>query len=155
MVTINNNLLVISEVKLVYKTKIKASERPRIFNSQSAADIFNSIWDKDTIEHHEEMKLLLVNRSNKVLGFANLTMGGVSGTVCDITSILQYAIKGNASGIILCHNHPSGNINPSESDEKITKRVNNALQAIEVKLLDHLIITSGKEYYSFADNGLI
>ena len=80
-------------------------------------------WDLDSIEHIEEFKLILLTRSNKVLGIAEISKDGISGTVTDIRVILQYAIKANASGIIICHNHPSGNAQPSESDLKITKKI--------------------------------
>jgi DNA repair protein RadC len=76
-------------------------------------------WDQDSIEHIEEFKLLLMNRSNSVLGLLSVSKGGISGTVTDIRLIYQAAIKANASGIIVCHNHPSGNLNPSESDTKL------------------------------------
>jgi DNA repair protein RadC len=72
-------------------------------------------WDLDSIEHIEEFKLLLMNRSNSVLGIMPVSKGGLSGTVTDVRLIYQGAIEANASGIIVCHNHPSGNLNPSES----------------------------------------
>ena len=97
---------------------------------------------------------MLLTRSNKVLGLTSVSKGGISGTVTDIRLILQAAIKANASGIIVCHNHPSGNINPSESDTKITQKIREFGNIMDIQLLDHLIITA-EEYYSFADNGLI
>ena len=145
----------ISEVEIVYRTRVKASDRPQIKSSKDAYDIFIGDWDLSTIEHHESFKLLLLNRANKVLGVANISQGGTNGTVTDVKIILQYAIKSNASGIIVCHNHPSGNMNPSESDSKITQKIKEAGNLVDVQLLDHLIITTDGSYYSFADNGLI
>lgn len=110
----------ISEVRLVYRTKVKASERFQVKTSKDAFDIFLEAWDLDTIEHVEEVKLMLLTRSNKVLGIASISKGGLSGTLTDVRIILQYAIKANANGIIICHNHPSGNLQPSESDLAIT-----------------------------------
>ena len=112
-------------------------------------------WDHDTIEHIEEFKLLLMNRSNSVLGILAVSKGGLSGTVTDVRLIYQGAIKANASGIIVCHNHPSGNLNPSESDTKITQKIKEAGNLKDIQLLDHLILTMDGSYYSFADNGLL
>jgi len=112
-------------------------------------------WELDSIEHIEEFKLLLMNRSNSVLGILAVSKGGLSGTVTDVRLIFQGAIKANASGIIVCHNHPSGNLNPSESDTKITRKIKDAGSIMDIQLLDHLIIISDGSYYSFADNGLL
>jgi DNA repair protein RadC len=103
----------------------------------------------------EEFKLMLLTRSNKVLGIASISKGGLSGTVTDVRIILQYAIKANASGIIICHNHPSGNLQPSESDLAITRKVKDSAVLMDIQLLDHLIITPEGEYYSMADEGMI
>jgi DNA repair protein RadC len=145
----------ISEVRLVYKTKIKASDRLQIKCSKDAFDIFMESWDMDSIEHTEEFKMLLMNRSNSVLGIFPVSKGGLSGTVIDVRLIYQAAIKANASGIIICHNHPSGNLNPSESDTKITQKIKEAGNLMDIQLLDHLILTTEDSYYSFADNGLL
>ena len=144
----------ISEVRLIYRTKVKASDRPQIKCSKDAYELFMETWDQDTIEHHEEFKLMLLTRSNRVLGIASISKGGINGTVTDVRIVLQYAIKANASGLIVCHNHPSGNLNPSESDSAITKKIKDSAILMDIQLLDHLIINSDN-YYSFADNGLI
>ena len=145
----------IAEVRLVYRTKVKASERQQIKCSKDAFDIFMENWDQDSIEHIEEFKLLLMNRSNSVLGILAVSKGGLSGTVTDVRLIFQGAIKANASGIIICHNHPSGNLNPSESDTKLTHKIKEAGNLMDIQLLDHMIIISDSSYYSFADNGLL
>ena len=144
----------ISEVRLVYRTKVKASDRLQIKCSKDAFDIFMENWDLDSIEHIEEFKLLLMNRSDSVLGILAVSKGGLSGTVTDVRLIFQGAIKANAAGLIVCHNHPSGNLNPSESDNKITQKIKESGNIMDIQLLDHLIITA-EEYYSFADNGLL
>ena len=102
--------ITVSEVRLVYRTKIKASERLQVKCSKDAFDIFIGSWELDSIEHFEEFKLMLLTRSNKVLGIASISKGGINGTVTDVRIILRYAIKANASGIKICHNHPSGNV---------------------------------------------
>jgi DNA repair protein RadC len=96
-----------------------------------------------------------MNRSNSVLGILEISKGGISGTVTDVRLIFQAAIKANASGIIVCHNHPSGNLNPSESDTKLTQKIKEAGNLMDIQLLDHLILTTDDNYYSFADNGLL
>jgi len=93
----------VSEVKLVYKTKVKASDRKKINGAQDAFDILYEYWDRETIEHVEEFKIILLNRANMVLGIASLFKGGVVGTVIDNRVIFQYALKANAAQIILAH----------------------------------------------------
>ena len=145
----------IAEVRLVYRTNVKASERLQVKCSKDTFDIFMESWDQDSIEHIEEFKLMLLTRSNKVLGIASISKGGINGTVTDVRIILQFAIKANASGMIVSHNHPSGNLQPSESDTKITEKIIQAGNLMDIQLLDHLILTMDGEYYSYADNGLI
>jgi DNA repair protein RadC len=145
----------ISKVRLVIRIKIKVLERLQVICSKDAFDIFMENWDPDSIEHIEEFKLLLMNRSNSVLGILPVSKGEISGTVTHIRLIYQAAIKANASGIIVCHNHPSGNLNQSESDTKLTQKIKDAGNLMDIQLLDHLIIISDGCYYSFADNGLL
>lgn len=149
-----NQFIKIAEVKLSYITNFKASDRIQVTSSHDSYKLFRESWDKETIEFYEEFKLMLLNRSNKVLGIARLSQGGISGTVTDIRIILQYALKANASAIILCHNHPSGNLQPSEADLKITGKVKEAAMIHDINMLDHLIITNDG-YYSLADDGFI
>ena len=144
-----NNL---SEVELSYKYKVKPSSLPKITSSVDAYDLLVSVWQVNKIEYVEEFKILLLNRSNRVLGWVKVSSGGVSGTVADPRIIFQTALLSNASGIILAHNHPSGNIFPSESDIQLTKKMKEAGKVLEIAVLDHLIITS-ESYYSFADEG--
>jgi DNA repair protein RadC len=129
----------------------EAESSVRIKSSKDVADIFQPILSDLA---HEEFWILYLNRSNKVISRMKLSQGGISGTVIDVRLILKKAVECLASGIILCHNHPSGNLNPSEADTKITKKIREAGKYMDVQLLDHLII-SEKDYYSFADNGLL
>ena len=148
------DFLNVAEVSLTYVTKVKPSERPAIKNSHDAHKIFFDSWDTATIEHKETVKMLLLNRANKVLGITTLSEGGLSGTLMDVRMIYQYAIKGNACGIIIAHNHPSGNSNPSESDQKITQKIKEAGNLLDIQLLDHIILTPESEIFrSFADEG--
>jgi len=119
--------------------------------SQDVADIFHPLLSDLA---HEEFWILFLNRSNKVINRMKLSQGGISGTVTDVRMVMKKAIEYLASGIIVCHNHPSGNLNPSESDSKITLKIKEAGNLMDIQLLDHIIV-SGKDYYSFADNGML
>jgi len=119
--------------------------------SKDVADIFQPLLSD---LQYEEFWVLFLNRSNKVIGRMKLSQGGVSGTVTDVRLVMKKAIEYLASGIIVCHNHPSGNLSPSESDSKITKKIREAGDMLDIQMLDHLII-SDRDYYSFADNGMI
>ena len=141
----------VSEIKLIYKNHIKPSERIRIEGPQDAFDAFWDTWDQETVEHIEEMKMLLLDRSNKALGIVTISKGGTTGTIIDVKLIMQYALKANAHRIILAHNHPSGNLNPSEADSKVTELIRKACKILNMKLLDHLIISPGETYRSMQE----
>jgi len=103
---------------------------------------------------HEEFWILILNRANQVVKEEYLSKGGISGTVVDVRLICKAAIENNASGIVIAHNHPSGQLIASEQDKNITKKLKEALKTFEIALLDHLIIGDQK-YYSFADDGIL
>jgi len=145
---------VLEEVQLIYKTSCKSSERPQVSSSRDAYYLFLEFWDPDTIEHTEEFKIMLLNCAHRVLGIASLSKGGISGSVIDVRIILQYALKANASAIIMAHNHPSGNLNPSQADISISKKVKEAARLLDIILLDHLVITL-EAFYSMLDSGII
>ncbi len=148
------NLTSIAEVRLTYKSKVKPSDRPKVNDSEDAFRLFWEHWD-DSISHVESMKIMLLNRASRVLGIADLSTGGTNGCLIDLKVVFQYAIKANASSIILAHNHPSGNLKPSEADLSITRKVKDASRLFDISLLDHLILTSEEKYYSMADEGCL
>jgi DNA repair protein RadC len=126
-------------------------ERPKISSSSQAFDLLKG----DVMDlPHEEFWVLLLNRANRVIRKRRVSEGGVSGTIADPKIIFKLAVEELASGIIVAHNHPSGNLTASQSDIQLTERLKTAGKALEVQLLDHLII-GGKKYFSFADEGLI
>jgi len=133
------------------KQVAEASYKAQIKCSKDIADIMQPVLGDLA---HEEFWIIFLNRANKVLSKVKVSQGGVSGTVTDVRIIMKKALEQLASGIILCHNHPSGNLNPSESDTKITQKIKDAGNLMDVQVLDHIII-SDKDYYSFADNGLL
>ena len=142
---------IIKEIKLSYSSN--GIENVKITDSNSAYRILIDNWDKDTIQLQEEFKVLLLNRANIVLGIYNLSKGGVSGTVVDIKLLLASALKANASSIIVAHNHPSGNLNPSESDKRLTRKIKEGAKFLDIALLDHLIVTK-ESFYSFSNDGI-
>jgi DNA repair protein RadC len=121
---------------------------------QSSNDVFEIFQPILADIPHEEFWVLLLSRSNRVIEKIRVSQGGVSGTVTDIRLILKPAIEKLASSVILCHNHPSGNNRPSDSDITITTKVKEAAKFMEISVLDHVIICE-KAYYSFADEGVI
>ena len=127
----------------VNKTKIASSK-----------DIFNIFQPILSDLPYEEFWVLCLNRFNKIIGKHKISQGGITGTVIDVKIILKLAVNELASSIILCHNHPSGNITPSSNDKKITDKLIKASDYLDIKILDHIIVADDK-YFSFADKNLI
>ncbi len=144
----------IAEVELIYKNPVKPALRPLIGDAKSAFEIFLSSWDLAKIELQEHFKILLLNRGCKVLGIFTLSEGGLNETVVDRKLLFATAIKSNACRVILAHNHPSGQTNPSSADIEITKKIVEGGKILDIRVEDHLIICRDS-YYSFADNGLM
>lgn len=140
-----------SEVEIVYRTRTPASERVQIKHSADAFRLLWKYWNKGTIEHHEEFKIVLLNNKNAVLGIADISKGGINATIIDVRIVLQLALKAHASGIILSHNHPSSNPTPSEADVAITKKLSEAGKVMDIQVLDHLILCGDGTYYSLMD----
>ena len=145
----------IPTVKVSYRNTCQKKDRFKINNSQNSFDVLSLYWDKDTIELKESFVLIALNRANEVLGIAEISNGGVSGTIVDLKIVFSIAVAGLASAIIIAHNHPSGNIKPSQADFDITEKIKKGADILDITLLDHLILTPQGEYYSFADNGNI
>jgi DNA repair protein RadC len=143
----------VSEIEITYHPVIKPSQMPKISCSRDAEKIFRSIWGND-LNYRESFYALYLNRANKVLGYQLISIGGISGTVVDVRCIYQTALKASSSGIILAHNHPSGNREPSDGDIKITRKLKEAGQLLDIQLLDHLILLP-EGYTSMADEGLL
>lgn len=124
-------------------------EREKVSSSKDAFEVFlASLAGKA----YEEFWILLLNRANKILKKLNISEGGISGTVADPKKIFKLALDHNASSVILCHNHPSGNVSPSESDIKLTNKLKEAGKMLDLPVIDHIIIGEDN-YYSFADEG--
>jgi DNA repair protein RadC len=144
----------LAEITLAYKSKIPSSLKPKVTSSKDAHHLLLASWDASKIELVEQFKVLLLNRANKVNGVFEVSSGSPTGTLVDPKLIFAASIKSHSQGIILAHNHPSGNLKPSEADISLTKRVKDVGNLLDLQVLDHLIITT-EGYYSFADEGLL
>lgn len=140
------------EIKLAYKPQLKAADRPVITKSRDCFNILYPLYDQNTIHHVESFIVLFVNRSNAVVGWKTISIGGTSATVVDPKVVFQTALLMNASGIVLSHNHPSGGLRPSVADLTLTNKINQGGKLLDINLLDHIILTGDGEYYSLADN---
>lgn len=125
--------------------------KKKITGSKDIFEIFHSLLGDLP---HEEFWILLLNRSNRIIDKYKISQGGITGTVTDVRIILKTAIDKLATSIILCHNHPSGNMDPSEADIKITTKLKEAAKIVDIPVLDHVIVTD-YSYFSFADEGIM
>ncbi|HEY0056924.1 MAG TPA: JAB domain-containing protein [Pedobacter sp.] len=148
------SLFQVSEISISYKPTFKACERPQVSSSRDIYSILFNNWDQNKLELQEQFKIVLLNRANKVLGISEISTGGFAGTIADPKVIFSTALKACASSIILSHNHPSGNLKPSQGDLQLTKKIKNGGELLDIAVLDHLIITADS-YLSFADEGLL
>ena len=129
----------------------EALEKLKITSSNSVFEILQPILGDLA---HEEFWILYLNNSNKIIEQFQISKGGITGTLVDVRITLRKALELGAVSLILAHNHPSGNLNPSEADKQLTIKLKTAAESMDIKILDHLIVTE-KSYFSFADEGLI
>jgi len=151
---VNNKALTVCEVKINYQPTVKLCERPLL---NSSRDIYkflmeSEVFDPLTIEYKEFFKIILLNNANRLLGISHLSEGGINQTAVDIRHIMQPAILSNAVALVICHNHPSGHLQPSKDDDRATEQIRAACNLFNIILIDHLIISS-ENYYSYADEG--
>lgn len=123
----------------------------KIGSSKDAFEILQPIMGE---LEHEEFWILYLNNSNKVLHRAQLSKGGITGTLVDVRIVMKQSLELGAVAILLAHNHPSGNLKPSQADKNITQKIKTASESLDIKVLDHLIITQN-DYFSFADNQIL
>jgi len=138
------------EIQLKYKASIFS--KAKVSTSQEANTIIKNFYNADTIEYIETVYALYLNRANNTIGWQMISTGGMSAAIIDLKVLFASALTCGASGIILSHNHPSGRIEPSNEDISITEKISKVGKLMDIKLLDHLIVTSDS-YYSLADNG--
>ena len=142
----------IAEIELVYKPSI--SNKPIISSPLDAYNVFMDFYPIETLHLQEHFFVAYLNRFNRVLSVLHLSSGGITGTIADIRLIFGCALKAAASGIIISHNHPSGNLKPSDRDKDLTKKIRDAGDMLDIKLMDHIIVGHEGQYLSFSDEGL-
>ena len=140
----------VAEIRVSYSTN--NTPKIKVNSVMKAFELLLASWDIDIIELQEEFKILLLNRANEVLGIYPLSKGGISGTVVDLRLIFAVALKCNASGLILSHNHPSGKLVPSDADVTLTRKIKKCADLLDIILVDHIIL-SRTGYYSFTNEG--
>ena len=140
--------------KIKVKVSVTKGDKVTITSPDKMVEVMRSIFDADTILWTEEVIMVCLNRANDVVGYYKISSGGFSGSVVDPRVVMTIALQNASSSIILAHNHPSGNLKPSEGDKAITEKIKNACAFFDMKLLDHLIITD-ESYFSFNEGGLI
>ena len=145
-------LTIVAALELGRRRKeIEGNQKPKIAGSRDAYDILKA----DLLDiSHEEFWIVLLNRANRVIKKSQISQGGVAGTVADPKIIFKLALEELASGIILAHNHPSGNLTANQSDLDLTKKIKDAGKLLDIQVLDHIIV-AGQKYFSFADEGLM
>ena len=147
---------IVNEIKLSYSRKGNCERSISSSSSSSldAVDVFRAHFDADQMDYRESFFALYLDQANKVLGIKKISECGISSTLVDVRIIMQAALLCNASGIIVSHNHPSGNLKPSSADIKMTSKIKDAAKTLDIALLDHVVLTSDS-HFSFADNAMI
>lgn len=150
----DNSLLQVAEIDIIYRSKVKPSLRPQIKKPGDIYAIARQYWDDNKIEYIEQFKVMFLNRAKRVLGIYEVSSGSVAGTVADPRQVFAAALLVNAVYLALLHNHPSGNLKPSECDKQMTARMQECGRLLDVPVIDHLIITT-EGFLSFQDEGLM
>jgi DNA repair protein RadC len=144
-------ITIVAALELAKRRRVaEVKEKEKIGGSKDVYEYFHHLADLRS----EEFWVMYLNRANKIISAQKISQGGITGTVADIRLILKSALDHFACGIILCHNHPSGNLTPSSEDKSLTQKIKQAAQLLDINTLDHLII-SDNGYFSFADEGLL
>ena len=147
-------LMNIAEINVSYKPAVIFDND--ILTSFDAYRLFMKFFPESTMHLQERFMVMYLNKANKVLGIYPMSVGGITGTVADIRIILSVALKAVATTILLAHNHPSGNMKPSQKDLELTHRIKEAASMLDIKVVDHLIISPADDvYFSFADEGFL
>jgi DNA repair protein RadC len=145
-----NSLEGVSEIEISYKPAI--GSKPEVKCSSDAYLILKEYYPENQIALKEYFVVMYLNQANRVIGVQKLSVGGLTSAVADIRLLFGTALKILATGIVISHNHPSGNTKPSLQDRNLTKQLKEVGELLDIKLLDHIILTPENQYYSFADN---
>jgi DNA repair protein RadC len=145
----------VNEIQISYREVAPIATNPKIISSEAAYAVLREQWNADTIGLHESFKVLLLSNSNTVKGIFHLSEGGITATLVDIRILFAVVLKSLSVGMILSHNHPSGQLKPSAADKQLTRKIQKAAKLFDVRVLDHLILSPEEGYFSFADEGLL
>ncbi|MEZ0611369.1 JAB domain-containing protein [Fibrella sp. WM1] len=149
-----HHLYKVNEVEISYRNAIPYQDRLQITSSSTAYEILRAMWDDNRLELVKQFKILLLDQRNTCLGVSTISTGGRAACVVDPKIIFATALKAGASALILAHNHPSGNLTPSQQDRDLTRELKEGGRLLDITVLDHLIVTP-RSYRSFADEGLM
>ncbi len=152
MEAINKNT--VAEINVTYKPTVSYTERPKVYSGTDALKYIKEGFNENTIMMQEQFVVMYLDQANGVLGVYKAAIGGITSTVVDIRIILSVGLKLLATKMIIAHNHPSGNLKPSRADTEITTKLRNAADFMDIKLIDHLIISSSG-HLSFAEEGIL
>lgn len=141
----------IPQIRLAYVSDYSV-EHPKVLRSKDIADFIRSTYEEGELDYREYFKVVYLNRASKILGFHTVSEGGTAATIVDMKMIFTGALLANAHSIVLCHNHPSGSLMPSQADDSLTKKAKMAGDMLDIKVLDHVIITT-EGFYSYNDEG--
>lgn len=145
-----NSVEGVSEIEISYKPAI--GSKPEVKCSSDAYLILKEYYPENQIALKEYFVVMYLNQANRVIGVQKLSIGGLTSAVADVRLLFGTALKILATGIVISHNHPSGNTKPSLQDRNLTKQLKEVGELLDIKLLDHIILTPENQYYSFADN---
>ncbi|AZI26634.1 DNA repair protein [Pedobacter sp. G11] len=148
-------LSTICEIEITYHPDFRISDCPKADSSEDLYSILREHWNLNQIALREEFKIILLSTNLRILGISSIASGGMSAVSIDSKLIFSTALLANARGIVLAHNHPSGNLIPSQSDINITKKIKDGAKLLDIEVFDHIILTKDNGYYSFADDGIL
>ena len=144
---------ILNEITVRYRRRKIKNLATTITNSNDAINLLKQLYDQDGIHFQEEFIAIFLNNANEVIGYQKLSRGGMNATIVDMRILFSLALKTLSSAIIISHNHPSGNLKPSHNDFKLTEKIRDAGLILDVKLLDHIIVSPTFAYFSFLDEG--
>jgi DNA repair protein RadC len=144
----------VPQIKLIYKPDFNFDSRPIVGNTLSAGQFFLYTWDRDTVQMQEKFRVLLLSRAQKVIGVYESTVGTATSTLVDPRLVFSASILANATSIVIAHNHPSGNLEPSDTDKWLTEKMIKAGRLLDIDVEDSIIVTKDR-YFSFKESNLI
>ena len=143
----------VAEISISYRPAI--ANKPIIKCALDAYVVLREFFEPETIQVNEKFLVMYLNKANRVLGVYPVAVGGITSAIVDLRVILSIALTTLATSIVLCHNHPSGSLKPSQNDIDVTHKIKEAAKYLDIVIQDHIILTFEQKYFSFADEGLI